>query len=211
MEVDRIHWALTAPRTDGLPRDIIIKPHYYRIKEKMMFADQTCHFLEHQYRSSRIWPRRQAKNVEICDHYYSSSWISTGGRSLLSYHSPIKESPALFPHSKQVKIYCFTLASYHGTPRFSLPSAWITVPFHRCGRIVSAHRSRVHTGTPEYCCCFIFLVLPPSGTCWSSVAQACPKLMMDYGLGHCDCTLITWLSGFLVFGMTIRRLIFSPI
>lgn len=27
-----------APRSDGLPRDIIVKPHYYRIKEKMMMA-----------------------------------------------------------------------------------------------------------------------------------------------------------------------------
>lgn len=38
MEIDRIHRALTAPRTDGLPRDIIVKLHYYCIKEKLMFA-----------------------------------------------------------------------------------------------------------------------------------------------------------------------------
>lgn len=38
MEIDRIHRALTAPRMDGLPRDIIAKPHFYRIKEKMMFV-----------------------------------------------------------------------------------------------------------------------------------------------------------------------------
>lgn len=38
MEIDRIHHALTALRSDGLPRDIIVKPDYYRIKEKLMFA-----------------------------------------------------------------------------------------------------------------------------------------------------------------------------
>lgn len=38
MEIDRIHRALAAPRTDGLPRDVIVKLHYYRIKEKLMFA-----------------------------------------------------------------------------------------------------------------------------------------------------------------------------
>lgn len=40
MEIDRIHRALTAPRKDGLPRNVIVKPHYYRIKEKLM---QTAH------------------------------------------------------------------------------------------------------------------------------------------------------------------------
>lgn len=38
MEIDKIHCALTAPRSDGLPRDIIVKPHYYHIKEKLMLA-----------------------------------------------------------------------------------------------------------------------------------------------------------------------------
>lgn len=28
--------ALTAPRPDGLPRDVIVKPHFYHIKEKIM-------------------------------------------------------------------------------------------------------------------------------------------------------------------------------
>lgn len=38
LEIDRVHRALTAPRQDGLPRDIIVKPHYYSIKEKLMAA-----------------------------------------------------------------------------------------------------------------------------------------------------------------------------
>lgn len=38
MEINRIHRVLTAPRSDGLPRNIIIKPHCYRIKEKLMLA-----------------------------------------------------------------------------------------------------------------------------------------------------------------------------
>lgn len=39
VEIDRIHHALTAPWSNGLPRDVIVKPHHYRIKEKkMMFA-----------------------------------------------------------------------------------------------------------------------------------------------------------------------------
>ncbi|XP_075719607.1 uncharacterized protein LOC142760334 [Rhinoderma darwinii] len=36
MEIDRAHRALTAMRRDGLPRDIIVKLHYYSIKEKVM-------------------------------------------------------------------------------------------------------------------------------------------------------------------------------
>lgn len=35
MEIDRAHRALTAPRSDDHPRDVIVKP-YYKIKEKMM-------------------------------------------------------------------------------------------------------------------------------------------------------------------------------
>lgn len=29
------HRALTASRSDGLPRDVIVKPHFYGIKEKI--------------------------------------------------------------------------------------------------------------------------------------------------------------------------------
>lgn len=36
LELDRAHRALTAPRDDGLPRDIIAKPHYYAVKEQVM-------------------------------------------------------------------------------------------------------------------------------------------------------------------------------
>lgn len=36
LELDRVHRALTAPRPDGLPRDVIVKPHFYRVKEKIM-------------------------------------------------------------------------------------------------------------------------------------------------------------------------------
>lgn len=36
LELDRVHRALTAPRTDGLPRDVLVKPHFYRIKERIM-------------------------------------------------------------------------------------------------------------------------------------------------------------------------------
>lgn len=38
LEVDRIHRALMGPRSDGLPQDVIVKPHYYRVKEKLMMA-----------------------------------------------------------------------------------------------------------------------------------------------------------------------------
>lgn len=41
MEIDRVHRALTAPRPDGLPRDILVKPHFYRIKEKIMKEPRT--------------------------------------------------------------------------------------------------------------------------------------------------------------------------
>lgn len=36
MEIDRVHRALTAPRQDGPPRDVIVNPHFYRIKEQIM-------------------------------------------------------------------------------------------------------------------------------------------------------------------------------
>lgn len=45
MEINRIHRALTAPRSDGLPRDITVKPHYYRTNEKLMFAARNRHDL----------------------------------------------------------------------------------------------------------------------------------------------------------------------
>lgn len=37
MELDRAHRALAPPRPDGLPRDIVDKPHYYNIKEEVMW------------------------------------------------------------------------------------------------------------------------------------------------------------------------------
>lgn len=36
LELDRTHRALQAPRQDGLPRDIVVKPHYYSVKEEVM-------------------------------------------------------------------------------------------------------------------------------------------------------------------------------
>lgn len=32
--IDKLMKNLTAPRSDGLPQDLIAKPHYYKIKEK---------------------------------------------------------------------------------------------------------------------------------------------------------------------------------
>lgn len=36
MELDRAHRPLRPPRTDGLPRDIIVKSHFYAVKEKVI-------------------------------------------------------------------------------------------------------------------------------------------------------------------------------
>lgn len=36
LEIDTVHRVLTAPRPDGLPRDVLVKPHFYRLKEKIM-------------------------------------------------------------------------------------------------------------------------------------------------------------------------------
>lgn len=36
LEQDRAHRALQPPRSDGLPRDIIVKPHFYSVKEEVM-------------------------------------------------------------------------------------------------------------------------------------------------------------------------------
>lgn len=35
-ELDRVHRALQPPPLDGLPREIVVKPHYYRVKEDIM-------------------------------------------------------------------------------------------------------------------------------------------------------------------------------
>ena len=36
LELDRAHRALQPPRQDGLPRDVVVKPHYYSVKEEVM-------------------------------------------------------------------------------------------------------------------------------------------------------------------------------
>lgn len=36
LELDRAHRALQPPRSDGLPRDIIVKPHFYSVKEEVI-------------------------------------------------------------------------------------------------------------------------------------------------------------------------------
>lgn len=36
LELDRAHRALGPPRSDGLPRDIVVKPHYYNVKDEIM-------------------------------------------------------------------------------------------------------------------------------------------------------------------------------
>lgn len=36
LELDRAHRALKPIRKDGLPRDIIVKPHFYAVKEEVM-------------------------------------------------------------------------------------------------------------------------------------------------------------------------------
>lgn len=41
MGLDRAHRALQPPPKDGLPRDIIIKPHFYAVKEGVMKASRT--------------------------------------------------------------------------------------------------------------------------------------------------------------------------
>lgn len=41
LELDRAHRALGPPRKNGSPRDIIVKPHYYAIKEGFMKQTRT--------------------------------------------------------------------------------------------------------------------------------------------------------------------------
>lgn len=36
LELDRAHRALQPLHADGLPRDIIVKPHFYTVKEEVM-------------------------------------------------------------------------------------------------------------------------------------------------------------------------------
>lgn len=52
LEFDRIHRALTRRQTDGPPRDIIIKLHFFRTKEQLLAAarnNNTLQFQSHTY------------------------------------------------------------------------------------------------------------------------------------------------------------------
>lgn len=46
LELDRAYRALQPPRSDGLPRDVVVKPHLYGVKEEVMRrsrnAEQLC-------------------------------------------------------------------------------------------------------------------------------------------------------------------------
>lgn len=46
LELDRAHRALQPPRPDGLPRDVIVKPHFYAVKEEVMKLSRTAEKLE---------------------------------------------------------------------------------------------------------------------------------------------------------------------
>lgn len=41
LELDRSTEPLTPPRSDGLPHDIVLKPHYYNVKEEVMRRART--------------------------------------------------------------------------------------------------------------------------------------------------------------------------
>lgn len=54
LEFDRIHRALTRSQTDGPPRDIIVKLHFFRIKEQLLSAARNkdaLQFQSHAYQS----------------------------------------------------------------------------------------------------------------------------------------------------------------
>lgn len=46
LELDRAHRAPQAPQPDGLSRDIIVKPHLYALKEKVMKASRFAEVLQ---------------------------------------------------------------------------------------------------------------------------------------------------------------------
>lgn len=48
LELGRAHRALGPPRKDGSPRDIIVKPHFYAVKEEVMRQSRTKSKLQYQ-------------------------------------------------------------------------------------------------------------------------------------------------------------------
>lgn len=48
LELDRAHRSLGPFRKDGLPRDVVVKPHYYSIKEEIMKISRQQDQLQYQ-------------------------------------------------------------------------------------------------------------------------------------------------------------------
>lgn len=48
LELDRVHRSLGPPRKDGSPRDIIVKPHFYTVKEAIMKQSGTLPQVSYQ-------------------------------------------------------------------------------------------------------------------------------------------------------------------
>lgn len=55
LELDRAHRALGPPRQDGLPRDIVVKPHYYNVKEEVMRRAHTTPHIQLMGHSIQIY------------------------------------------------------------------------------------------------------------------------------------------------------------
>lgn len=55
LELDRAHRALQPPRSDGLPRDIIVKPHFYAVKEEVMKLSRSAEKLMFQGHQVQIF------------------------------------------------------------------------------------------------------------------------------------------------------------
>lgn len=68
MELDRVHRALTAPRPDGLPRDIIVKPHYYEVKERVMAKAREIADLHLREHSIQIFADISPVTVQNAEH-----------------------------------------------------------------------------------------------------------------------------------------------
>lgn len=55
LELDQAHRALWPPRSDGLPGDVVVKPHFYAVKEEVMRKSRASSKLTYQGHELQIF------------------------------------------------------------------------------------------------------------------------------------------------------------
>lgn len=63
LEMDRAHRALQPPRQDGLPRDIVVKPNFYKVKKEVMRQAQETENLAIQGHTIQLKDRNYSDSI----------------------------------------------------------------------------------------------------------------------------------------------------